>query len=405
MEEIGVVLNEKSALIEMLRTDEPNQLTELLDQFKVPSYSENKLVDMDDYLIRKDLNETNLQNEVFEDNESNENFEEENQYGDEESNNEFKDDDSKDQEPIEKSEFDDFDGITENQSFENINGNRNKTPNEIIKEGYEETDEQDLMGLSDDKTNDRNEDLNDFSMRPSYSSRSKDSTDFENSANDSSRRSLKESNKITRQNDRSKPSSEKSRRVVTNVTNNKETSTRLDPLTQRNRKEVDKLAIKKVLKHEVAEGRYPQEMNHSNPGYDIESRDENNQIIRFIEVKGLGKSWNDFDVGVSSTQIEMCRTKGDKFWLYVVEDVKDDKKSIIHRFCNPVKEIDQYRFDPGWIQLSEKEEVEPLLGMQIFYDDESIGKIINIQESGKFKKLVVENPEGLIFNKIWPSKG
>ena len=52
--------------------------------------------------------------------------------------------------------------------------------------------------------------------------------------------------------DRSKPSSEKSRRVVTNVTNNKETSTRLDPLTQRNRKEVDKLAIKKVLKHEVA---------------------------------------------------------------------------------------------------------------------------------------------------------
>ena len=41
-------------------------------------------------------------------------------------------------------------------------------------------------------------------------------------------------------------------------------------------------------------------------------------------MKGLGKSWNDFDVGVSSTQIEMCRTKGDKFWLYVVEDVKDD---------------------------------------------------------------------------------
>ena len=39
-----LVLNEKSALIEMLRTDEPNQLTELLDQFKVPSYSENKLI-------------------------------------------------------------------------------------------------------------------------------------------------------------------------------------------------------------------------------------------------------------------------------------------------------------------------------------------------------------------------
>ena len=49
--------------------------------------------------------------------------------------------------------------------------------------------------------------------------------------------------------------------------------------TQTDRERMDKLAVAAVLEAERSLGRAPKEMPHENPGYDIESRDSDDQPI------------------------------------------------------------------------------------------------------------------------------
>ncbi len=87
------------------------------------------------------------------------------------------------------------------------------------------------------------------------------------------------------------------------------------PVADRDR--IDRLAIAAVVAAERALGRVPKVMDHSNPGYDIESADANEPgRLRFLEVKG--KAVGRDTVTVSATQIRCCLNQPDNWILAIV---------------------------------------------------------------------------------------
>jgi len=86
---------------------------------------------------------------------------------------------------------------------------------------------------------------------------------------------------------------------------------------QCSRELIDRRAIEAVVAEEKRRNRTPQVMEHSNPGYDIESRDSETGRLLFIEVKG--KAAGATTVTVSKTQILTALNKPDDFILALVE--------------------------------------------------------------------------------------
>jgi len=88
-------------------------------------------------------------------------------------------------------------------------------------------------------------------------------------------------------------------------------------VTVGDRDRIDKLAIAAVVAAERALGRVPKVMDHSNPGYDLESSDPGEPgRLRFIEVKG--KAVGRDTVTVSATQIRCCLNQPDNWILAIV---------------------------------------------------------------------------------------
>jgi len=123
------------------------------------------------------------------------------------------------------------------------------------------------------------------------------------------------------------------------------------------RSAADDAAIARVLRHESAAGRFPEEMGHYHEGYDIESRDAAGMLDRVIEVKGLSGKWSGFGVGVKAPQFRCAQEKGEQFWLYVVEFAGQPSETL-HRIQNPARSVDEFRFDDRWEDTAETEEEE-----------------------------------------------
>ena len=87
--------------------------------------------------------------------------------------------------------------------------------------------------------------------------------------------------------------------------------------------EVDRRAVAAVMAAERDLGREPEEMPHNNQGYDIESREpeEDGGGLYFIEVKGRTEGAD--GVKVSNSQILHARNSPDRFILAVVEVPED----------------------------------------------------------------------------------
>jgi hypothetical protein len=128
-----------------------------------------------------------------------------------------------------------------------------------------------------------------------------------------------------------------------------------DPDAQRNKTETDKAGIARVLKFEQEAGRFPKEMPHNTPGYDVESADAEGQIVRYIEVKSLTGSWGGDYAVLSARQFEKANSMDDEFWLYVVERAQREDFRI-HRIPNPALHTTEFMFDDGWRLLGEKPE-------------------------------------------------
>ena len=81
---------------------------------------------------------------------------------------------------------------------------------------------------------------------------------------------------------------------------------------------------------EIAAGRLPTSMPHSNPGYDIMSVDPKTGIHYFIEVKGRIEGME--TVTVKTRQIRMAINNPDRFRLALARVPTDESTSPILRY-------------------------------------------------------------------------
>jgi hypothetical protein len=116
---------------------------------------------------------------------------------------------------------------------------------------------------------------------------------------------------------------------------------------------IDAAGVARVLEYEALCGRTPEEQDHSNPGFDVLSRDASGQVLRRIEVKSVGADWSLRGVLMSRRQYLEAAQHAEEFWLYVVENAEDSDAFEIHRIKNPAGTISHYGFDDGWKALRE----------------------------------------------------
>jgi len=122
------------------------------------------------------------------------------------------------------------------------------------------------------------------------------------------------------------------------------------------KKAVELVGVRISMQHERENGRVPEEMPVNNPGYDIESRDSEGQIVRYIEVKAISGGWGTEGFPkLTPTQIEKARTLEERFWLYVIENAGSDSPSKPIRIRNPYRTATRFVFDDGWRTRAESE--------------------------------------------------
>ena len=124
-----------------------------------------------------------------------------------------------------------------------------------------------------------------------------------------------------------------------------------DGLDQTERMQIERCAIDLILGQEATLRRTPE----GNPGYDLFEADSSGRQIRWVEVKAMTGTLEDHPVGLSHTQFDYARAKGDAYWLYVVERATDPKNARVLRIRNPVAHARTFTFDHGWIQIAQTE--------------------------------------------------
>ena len=152
---------------------------------------------------------------------------------------------------------------------------------------------------------------------------------------------------------------------------------------------VGEAAVQIVIEHEKRKGRQARSMAHTNPGYDVIS-DCNGEEIRYIEVKGTEAAWGERGVALTPTQFLYAKRNPDRdYWLYVVEDVFS-RIPRIHEIQNPSDKVDRFVFDGGWRQAAESAEGKefemptPSHGDEVLEDGNVIGIVESTLESGRF---------------------
>lgn len=90
-----------------------------------------------------------------------------------------------------------------------------------------------------------------------------------------------------------------------------------------------------------------------NPGFDLYEADSRGRQIRWVEVKSMTGSLRDRPVGLSHTQFDFAREKGDAYWLYVVEYATDLAQARVLRIQNPVAHAKTFTFDRGWSEIAQ----------------------------------------------------
>jgi hypothetical protein len=122
--------------------------------------------------------------------------------------------------------------------------------------------------------------------------------------------------------------------------------------SQKLRTEVDKAGIECVKLFEKAQGRNAEVKAHSHEGYDIESKDDAGNIVRYIEVKSLSGVWGTQGVSVHRSQFKFAQQLGAEYWLYIVENALS-ADPVIYRIPDPARKVDDFLFDYDWHEIAE----------------------------------------------------
>jgi hypothetical protein len=120
-----------------------------------------------------------------------------------------------------------------------------------------------------------------------------------------------------------------------------------DGLDALKRQALEEQAIRLILDDEPQLQRTPKH----NPGYDLFEADDDDQPIRWVEVKAMSGGLMDRPVGMSHTQFECAQEHGEDFWLYVVEHAADSDARII-RIQDPAGKSRTFTFDQGWLVVA-----------------------------------------------------
>ncbi len=121
-----------------------------------------------------------------------------------------------------------------------------------------------------------------------------------------------------------------------------------EPQPDAKRSVVDEAGVRAVVRLEKGEGRRPIEKPHNNPGYDVLSSGQDEEIARYVEVKSSEGPWDELGIGLSSEQFAHAQETGDLYWLYVVEYALDDERRTIWRIPDPARRVTDFMFDAGW---------------------------------------------------------
>lgn len=128
-----------------------------------------------------------------------------------------------------------------------------------------------------------------------------------------------------------------------------------DGLDQAARMQIEEQAIALITSLEPALQRTPD----GNPGFDLYETNDKGQIVRWVEVKSMTRSMKERPVGLSRTQFDCAREKGDGYWLYVVEFATEPGKARVLRIQNPFAQARTFTFDHGWSQIAQGEPPPP----------------------------------------------
>jgi Domain of unknown function (DUF3883) len=194
----------------------------------------------------------------------------------------------------------------------------------------------------------------------------------------------------------------KQRRLVSYVEAVTDASSSLsDSEQQEQRSQTDEAAIAFVMQQEIAAGRKPKEMDHYNPGYDIESIDPRGGSAIYIEVKGIAAEWGELGVMLSRAQFDFARMHREKAWLYVIEYAIDPIRRRIWRIQDPATKVNKFGFDYKWRDLCEEasklSDLEAMLreGAPYALAEGSLGNIVRVETRGSMYTVVVKRDDGI----------
>ncbi|MFV0283714.1 MAG: sacsin N-terminal ATP-binding-like domain-containing protein [Castellaniella sp.] len=122
-----------------------------------------------------------------------------------------------------------------------------------------------------------------------------------------------------------------------------------DGLDQAIRMQIEDEAIRLIIAREPRLQRTPD----GNPGFDLFEVNGSGQQIRWVEVKSMTGGLENRPVGLSHTQFDYARAKGDAYWLYVVEYATDREKARVLKIQNPAGHARTFTFDRGWIGIAQ----------------------------------------------------
>lgn len=121
-----------------------------------------------------------------------------------------------------------------------------------------------------------------------------------------------------------------------------------DGLDQATRMRIEEQAIALIIELEPTLQRTPE----GNPGFDLFEANGAGQQTRWIEVKSMTGSLENRPVGISHTQFDFARAKGNAYWLYVVEHATAPEMTRVLRIQDPIAHARTFTFDHGWSQIA-----------------------------------------------------